>query len=60
MDSLLVHIRNQLARTVQAARRVGESGARNALGMLAVGDARAHGSIERAARMPESEETRDA
>ena len=34
--------RNQLAKTVQAARRVGEGGARNALGMLAVGDARAH------------------
>ena len=40
--------RNQLAKTVQAARRVGESGARNALGMLAVGDARAHPSMSAA------------
>ena len=60
MDSLLVDIRNQLARTVQAARRVGESGARNAIGMLAVGDARAHGSIDRAAPMPATEDTRNA
>ena len=37
--------RNQLAKTVQAARRVGESGARNAVGMHAVGDARAHPSM---------------
>ena len=45
MDSLPVDIRNQLARTVQAARRAGEAGARNALGVLAVGDARAHPSL---------------
>ena len=45
MDSLPVEVRNQLARTVQVARRAGESGARNALGMLAVGDARAHPSM---------------
>ncbi len=40
--------RNQLAKTVQAARRAGESGARNALGMLAVGDARAHPAMSAA------------
>ena len=45
MDSLPVEIRNQLARTVQAARRAGEAGARNALAVLAVGDARAHSSL---------------
>lgn len=45
MDSLPVDIRNQLARTVQAARRAGEAGARSALGVLAVGDARAHPSL---------------
>ena len=45
MDSLPVEIRNQLARTVQAARRAGEAGARSALGVLAVGDARAHPSL---------------
>ena len=45
MTSLPVEVRNQLARTVQAARRAGEAGARNALGTLAVGDARAHGSM---------------
>ena len=45
MDSLPVDIRNQLARTVQAARRTGEAGARSALGVLAVGDARAHPSL---------------
>ncbi len=45
MDSLPVDIRNQLARTVQAARRAGEAGARGALGVLAVGDARAHPSL---------------
>ena len=45
MNSLPVEIRNQLARTVQAARRTGEAGARNALGVLAVGDARAHESM---------------
>ena len=45
MDSLSVEHRNQLARTVQAARRAGEVGARNALGVLAAGDARAHESL---------------
>ena len=45
MDSLPVEVRNQLARTVQAARRAGEEGARSALGVLAVGDARAHPSL---------------
>ena len=45
MDSLPVEIRNQLARTVQAARRAGEAGARNALEVLAAGDARAHESL---------------
>ena len=45
MDSLPVEIRNQLARTVQAARRTGEAGARNALAVLAVGDARPHPSL---------------
>ena len=45
MESLPVDIRNQLARTVQAARRAGEAGARSALGVLAVGDARAHPSL---------------
>ena len=34
--------------TIKAARRAGESGARNALGMLAVGDARAHPSMSSA------------
>ena len=46
--ALSADLRNQLARTVQAARRAGESGARNALGMLAVGDARAHPSMSSA------------
>ena len=45
MDSLPVEIRNQLARTVQAARRAGETGARNALEVLAAGEARAHESL---------------
>ncbi len=45
MDSLPVDIRNQLARTVEAARRAGEAGARSALGVLAVGEARAHPSL---------------
>ena len=40
--------RNLLAATVKAARRVGESGAGKALGKLAVGDARAHGSMSSA------------
>jgi len=41
-------MRNRLAATIKAARRVGESGARNALGMLGVGDARAHPSMSSA------------
>ena len=45
MRSLPADLRNRLAATIKAARRAGESGARNALGMLAVGDARAHGSM---------------
>ena len=45
MDSLAVEIRNQFAKTIQGARRAGEAGARNALGVLAVGDARAHESM---------------
>ena len=44
-DSLNAGLRNRLAATIKAARRAGESGARNALGMLAVGDARAHPSM---------------
>ena len=44
MEPLSVDLRNRLASTIKAARRAGESGARNALGMLAVGDARAHPS----------------
>ena len=45
MDSLPVDIRNQLKRTVEEARRCAEAGARNALDVLAVGDARAHASL---------------
>ena len=45
MNTLPADLRNRLAATIKAARRVGESGARNALGMLAVGDARAHPSM---------------
>ena len=45
MDSLPADLRNRLAAAIKSARRVGESGARNALGMLAVGDARAHPSM---------------
>ena len=45
MQSLPGELRNQLAATVKAARRVGEAGARNALAVLAVGDARPHGSL---------------
>ena len=48
MHSLPGRIRNQLAATIKAARRAGESGARNALGMLAVGDTRAHASMSAA------------
>ena len=45
MEPLSVDLRNRLAATIKSARRVGESGARSALGMLAVGDARAHSSM---------------
>ena len=45
MNTLPADLRNRLAATIKAARRVGEPGARNALGMLAVGDARAHPSM---------------
>ena len=45
---LSADLRNRLAATIKAARRVGESGARSALGTLAVGDARPHGSMSAA------------
>ena len=45
---LTTDLRNRLAATIKAARRAGESGARNALDMLAVGDARAHASMSAA------------
>ena len=45
MRALSADLRNRLAATIKVARRAGESGARNALGMLAVGDARAHPSM---------------
>ena len=45
MQTLSSDLRNQLAATVKAARRAGEAGARKALGMLAVGHARAHESM---------------
>ena len=45
VEALSVDLRNRLAATIKAARRAGEPGARNALGMLAVGDARAHPSM---------------
>ena len=45
MQSLSGELRNRLAATVKAARRAGEAGARSALGVLAVGDARAHPSL---------------
>ena len=48
MRSLSADLRNRFAATIKAARRAGESGARNALGMLAVGDARAHPSMSSA------------
>ena len=48
MRSLSTDLRNRLAATIKAARRASESGARNAIGMLAVGDARAHGSMSAA------------
>ena len=44
-DFLNAGLRNRLAATIKAARRAGEPRARNALGMLAAGDARAHGSM---------------
>ena len=45
MQSLSGELRNQLAAAVKAARRAGEAGARSALVVLAVGDARAHPSL---------------
>ncbi len=45
MQSLPGELRNQLAAVVKAARRTGEAGARSALGVLAVGDARPHPSL---------------
>ena len=48
MECLDSGLGTRLAATIKAARRVGESGARNALGMLAVSDARAHPSMSSA------------
>ena len=48
MRTLPADLRNRLAATIKAARRVGESGARSALGVLAVGDARGHPSMSSA------------
>ena len=45
LEGLSPDLRNRLAAAIKAARRVGESGARSALGMLAVGAARAHPSM---------------
>ena len=45
VEGLSPDLRNRLAATIKAARRMGESGARNALDMLAVGAARAHPSM---------------
>ncbi len=45
MEPLSVDLRNRLAATIKAARRAGESGARSALDVLAVGAARAHASM---------------
>ena len=45
METLSGELRNVLAATIKAARRAGEAGARKALGMLAVGHARAHESM---------------
>ena len=45
MDTLPVEFRNQLAAVIKAARRAGESGARSALDVLAVGEARTHASM---------------
>ena len=43
--ALPTELRNQLAAVIKAARRAGESGARKALDVLAVGAARAHASM---------------
>ena len=48
MEFLDSRLRARLAATIKAARRVSESGARSALGVLAVGDARAHPSMSSA------------
>ena len=48
VEGLSPDLRNRLATTIKAARRAGEPGARNALGMLAVGEARAHPSMSAA------------
>ena len=45
MQSLSGELRNRLAAAVKAARRTGEAGARSALGVLGVGDSRAHPSL---------------
>ena len=45
MDALPVQVRNQLAAVIKAARRAGESGARRALDVLAVGAARPYASL---------------
>ncbi len=45
MNTVSADLRNRLAATIKSARRAGEPGARNALGILAVGDARAHPSM---------------
>ena len=45
METLSGELRNVLAATIKEARRAGEAGARTALGMLVVGDARAHESM---------------
>ena len=45
METLSGELRNLLAATIKKARRAGEAGARKALGMLVVGDARAHESM---------------
>ena len=48
MELLDRGLRSHLAATIKNARRVGEFGARSALGVLAVGDARAHPSMSSA------------
>ena len=45
METLSGELRNLLAATIKKARRAGEAGARKALGMLVVGDARSHESM---------------